>query len=237
MVTEAENTERHTPAGDRGGIRRYVIRTTNHSTMMPTAATALAADSARSADPALMQAWSVLESVPDPEIPVVSIRELGILRDIRRAADGTLGIVITPTYSGCPAMAQIAEDIAHALDRAELRPYRIETVLAPAWTTDWITEAAREKLRAYGIAPPSGRCAANDPASQPAAAAEQVIRFAPRANASGKSGKSSGSSATPACPRCGSSHTERLAQFGSTSCKALYRCLDCREPFDYFKPY
>jgi ring-1,2-phenylacetyl-CoA epoxidase subunit PaaD len=169
---------------------------------------------------ALAHAWAVLESVPDPEIPVVSIRELGILRGVERAADGVLEIVITPTYSGCPAMGHIAEDIAQALEQAGLTPHRIKTVWAPAWTTDWITDEAREKLRAYGIAPPGGRCA-----STPAAAGEQTVRFMPRASAS------------PACPHCGSAHTERLSQFGSTACKALYRCLDCREPFDYFKPY
>ncbi|RKP44307.1 1,2-phenylacetyl-CoA epoxidase subunit PaaD [Trinickia fusca] len=175
-----------------------------------------------SADETLTRAWSVLEAVPDPEIPVVSIRELGILRAVNRATDGALEVVITPTYSGCPAMSQIAEDIARALDDAELSPYRIETVLAPAWTTDWITDEAREKLRAYGIAPPSGRCASASPASN---GNVQPIRFVPRPVAA------------PACPRCGSAHTERLAQFGSTACKALYRCIDCREPFDYFKPY
>ena len=173
---------------------------------------------ASSDDDALARAWSVLESVPDPEIPVVSIRELGILRGVERAEDGALEIVITPTYSGCPAMAHIAEDIGLALGQAGLTPHRIKTVLAPAWTTDWITDEAREKLRAYGIAPPGGRCASPQ-------AEERVIRFAPRATAA------------PGCPRCGSAHTERLAQFGSTSCKALYRCVDCREPFDYFKPY
>jgi ring-1,2-phenylacetyl-CoA epoxidase subunit PaaD len=171
-------------------------------------------------DDALERAWSVLESVPDPEIPVVSIRELGILRGVERAADGVLEVVITPTYSGCPAMDHITEDIAHALDAAGLAPHRIKTVLAPAWTTDWMTAQAREKLLAYGIAPPGGRCE-----SAPAGAHEQAIRFVPRAAAS------------PSCPHCGSTHTERLSQFGSTACKALYRCLDCREPFDYFKPY
>ena len=170
------------------------------------------------ADPMLERAWAVLETVPDPEIPVVSIRELGILRDVRRAADGVLEVVITPTYSGCPAMSQIAEDVEHALEVAQLAPYRVATVLAPAWTTDWMTADAREKLRAYGIAPPTGNCASDAPG-------EKVIRFVPRALPA------------PACPRCGSAHTERLAQFGSTACKALYRCLDCREPFDYFKPY
>lgn len=171
-------------------------------------------------DATLQYAWAVLEAVPDPEIPVVSIRELGILRDVRHAADGVLEVVITPTYSGCPAMSQIAEDVSLALDAAGLTPHRIATVLAPAWTTDWMTADAREKLRAYGIAPPTGNCA-----SDTAQAGEKVIRFAPRPTAA------------PACPRCGSVHTERLAQFGSTACKALYRCIDCREPFDYFKPY
>jgi ring-1,2-phenylacetyl-CoA epoxidase subunit PaaD len=195
-----------------------MLRTSNPQTL-PRAA--LPVDPA--SDDALAHAWSVLEAVPDPEIPVVSIRELGILRAVRRAADGALEVVITPTYSGCPAMSQIAEDIAQALDEAALVPYRIETVLAPAWTTDWITDAAREKLRTYGIAPPAGQCAGS--AGGTAQASPQPIRFVPRP------------SATPACPRCGSAHTERLAQFGSTACKALYRCLDCREPFDYFKPY
>jgi ring-1,2-phenylacetyl-CoA epoxidase subunit PaaD len=169
-------------------------------------------------DPTLERAWTVLETVPDPEIPVVSIRELGILRDVRRGVDSVLEVVITPTYSGCPAMSQIAEDVAHALDAAQLAPYRIQTVLAPAWTTDWMTADAREKLRAYGIAPPTGQCGTDMPH-------EKVVRFMPRPLPA------------PACPRCGSMHTERLAQFGSTACKALYRCLDCREPFDYFKPY
>ena len=201
---------------------------------------AVTADIAETPEATLARAWSVLDLVPDPEIPVVSIRELGILRDVRRTADGALEVVITPTYSGCPAMAQIAEDVARALDDAGLGPYRIETVLAPAWTTDWIGAAAREKLRAYGIAPPAGRCAADDTVSRAAAGVEQTIRFVPRANASSGSSASSASSApsaTPVCPQCGSVHTERLAQFGSTACKALYRCLDCREPFDYFKPY
>ncbi|GLU34138.1 1,2-phenylacetyl-CoA epoxidase subunit PaaD [Trinickia caryophylli] len=170
------------------------------------------------ADERLAQAWAVLESVPDPEIPVVSIRELGILRGLARDEDGLLHVTITPTYSGCPAMAQIAEDIGAALDQAGLAPYRIETVLAPPWSTDWISESARAKLHAYGIAPPAGHCASTP-------AAEQPVRFAAPMGVA------------PACPRCGSAQTERLAQFGSTACKALYRCLACREPFDYFKPY
>jgi ring-1,2-phenylacetyl-CoA epoxidase subunit PaaD len=167
------------------------------------------------ANATIERAWDVLEAVPDPEIPVVSIRELGILREVRHGDDGVLEVVITPTYSGCPAMSQIAEDIAQAIDRAELGAHRIETVLAPAWTTDWITDEAREKLRRYGIAPPTGACSGT----------EKPIRFVPYTKAA------------IACPRCGSTHTEKLAQFGSTACKALYRCIDCREPFDYFKPY
>lgn len=167
------------------------------------------------------RAWAALEAVPDPEIPVVSIRELGILREVVAAPDGVLEIVITPTYSGCPAMSQIGEDIGHALDRAALGPWRIRTVLAPAWTTDWITPAARERLRAFGIAPP-GQC------GTPAAA--QPLRFVPRA-------ARAGAPDAVACPRCGSVHTQEISRFASTACKALYRCLDCREPFDYFKPY
>jgi len=161
------------------------------------------------------RAWHVLESVPDPEIPVVSIRELGILRDVRHGDDGVLEVVITPTYSGCPAMSQIAEDIAKAIDDAQLGAHRIETVLAPAWTTDWITDDAREKLRRYGIAPP-GACA-----SEPASAKVSPIRLMAR---------------HVPCPRCGSEQTERLSAFGSTACKALYRCIACREPFEHFKP-
>jgi ring-1,2-phenylacetyl-CoA epoxidase subunit PaaD len=169
----------------------------------------------------LERAWTVLESVPDPEIPVVSIRELGILRELRWANEPlpTLEVVITPTYSGCPAMGQIQQDIETALRAAGIAPVRVVTVLAPAWTTDWIDAATRAKLNAYGIAPPQG--------SRPGAAGvAQPLRFvAPR------------SKEAPPCPHCHSVHTERLAQFGSTACKALYRCLDCREPFDYFKPY
>jgi ring-1,2-phenylacetyl-CoA epoxidase subunit PaaD len=168
----------------------------------------------------LADAWSVLEAVPDPEIPVVSIRELGILRDVRYADDGTLEAIITPTYSGCPAMEMIAADIGAALDAAGFARHRVVSVLAPAWTTDWITPDAREKLRAYGIAPPGSACAS---APQPM----HVISRAQRAAAQGE----------PACPHCGSPSTERLSEFGSTACKALYRCISCREPFDYFKPY
>ncbi|MFS8976629.1 phenylacetate-CoA oxygenase subunit PaaJ [Cupriavidus necator] len=175
----------------------------------------------RATDGRIARAWAALEGVPDPEIPVVSIRDLGILRDIATGPDGALEVLITPTYSGCPAMSQIAEDIGQALDAAGLAPWRIRTVLSPAWTTDWITPAARERLREFGITPP-GQC------GPPAAA--QPLSFVPRA-------ARAGAPDTVACPRCGSVHTQEISRFASTACKALYRCLDCREPFDYFKPY
>ncbi|WP_287066366.1 MULTISPECIES: 1,2-phenylacetyl-CoA epoxidase subunit PaaD [Ramlibacter] len=159
------------------------------------------------------QAWALLEAVPDPEIPVVSIRELGILREIREA-DDVLEVVITPTYNGCPAMSQIEDDVKAALATAGLGA-RVLTQLAPAWTTDWITPAAREKLRAYGIAPPVSSAGAH------------ALQFARR---------KPGGDAVP-CPRCGSSNTTETSHFGSTACKALFKCLDCREPFDHFKPY
>ncbi len=171
----------------------------------------------------LARAWAALEAVPDPEIPVVSIRDLGILRDVVLAGDGqTIEAVITPTYSGCPAMSQIEEDAGRALEAAGLAPWRVRTVLAPAWTTDWITDAGRASLRAYGIAPP-GQCASP---AQPGGNV-QPLRFVPR----------QAQAPAIACPRCGSFHTQELSRFASTACKALYRCLDCREPFDYFKPY
>ena len=159
-------------------------------------------------------AWAALEELTDPEIPVISLRELGILRDVRPAADG-LEVVITPTYSGCPAMGQIEDDVKATLARAGIAA-RVVTQLAPAWTTDWMTEAGKEKLRAYGIAPPH---------QTPAAA--NVVRFI---------GKPAPTAAVP-CPRCASDNTVVSSHFGSTACKALYKCLDCQEPFDYFKPY
>jgi ring-1,2-phenylacetyl-CoA epoxidase subunit PaaD len=162
-------------------------------------------------------AWQVLHGVPDPEVPAISVTELGIVRDVRAEAGG-LEIVVTPTYSGCPATEAIAQAIAEALDAAGLGPTRITQRRAPAWTTDWITPAGREKLRAYGIAPP-GACGAAAPAGTSANVAP--IRLLARA--------------VP-CPRCGALRTERLSAFGSTACKALYRCLACREPFEHFKP-
>jgi ring-1,2-phenylacetyl-CoA epoxidase subunit PaaD len=137
--------------------------------------------------------WAVLAEVPDPEIPAVSVVDLGIVRSVE--ADR---VVITPTYTGCPAAQVIERDIRSALDAAGYRHVAIETVLSPAWTTDWIGAEGREKLRAYGIAPPSR-------------------------------------GGTVACPQCGSTFCEEISRFGSTPCKALWRCRDCAEPFDLFK--
>ena len=158
---------------------------------------------------------SILSAIPDPEIPVVSIRELGILRELSVDGD-TVDVVITPTYSGCPAIGQIEEDIRAALAQHHLTA-RISTRLAPAWSTDWIDAATRDKLRSYGIAPPQGHAAVSD----------NIVRFSARKTAA----------SSIACPQCGSVNTTETSHFSSTACKALYKCLDCLEPFDYFKPY
>ncbi len=163
--------------------------------------------------------WELLECVTDPEIPVVNLREMGILRAVRQGPQG-LEVVITPTYSGCPAMGQMEDDVAHALARAGVAA-RVVTQLAPAWSTDWMTAEGRDKLRAYGIAPPAKSACA-------AAAGAKVVAFAPKGLAVRD---------TVACPQCGSENTTEISHFGSTACKALYRCLSCMEPFDYFKPY
>ena len=161
----------------------------------------------------VQQAWQALDGLSDPEIPVVSLREMGILREVNRTEQG-IEVVITPTYSGCPAMEQIEDDVRQVLHSQGL-PAAVTTRLSPAWTTDWMSETAREKLRAYGIAPPL-RCTSN-----------QVVQFAARRPALD----------AIACPHCGSTHTTEVSHFGSTACKALYKCLACMEPFDYFKPY
>ena len=152
------------------------------------------------------RAWDAAAAVVDPEIPVLTIADLGVLRDVA-INDGRVEVAITPTYSGCPAMSAIAFDIAVALERAGFHDAQVRTVLSPAWTTDWMSEDGRRKLREYGIAPPM-------PASSRRAlfGVQQVT-----------------------CPQCGSEETELLSEFGSTSCKALWRCKSCREPFDYFK--
>ena len=156
-------------------------------------------------------AWAALAEVLDPEVPVLSVLELGIVRDLVVQGD-TVCVTVTPTYSGCPATEVIQDEIIRALTDAGARRVQVAVQLSPAWTTDWIAPAAADKLRRYGIAPPhlSG-----------APLSTQPLRFHPR---------------NLHCPRCDSTHTEQLSAFGSTACKALYRCLACREPFEYFKP-
>ena len=149
-----------------------------------------------------MKAWDVLARIPDPEIPAISITELGIVRSIAERG-AAVEVAITPTYSGCPAMRMIEEEIVGELKSAGFAEVTVRTVLAPAWTSDWIAPGARDRLKAYGIAPP-GR-----------------VHLFPKA---------------VSCPRCDSARTERVSEFGSTACKAHYRCLECLEPFDYFKP-
>jgi ring-1,2-phenylacetyl-CoA epoxidase subunit PaaD len=153
--------------------------------------------------------WSVLETVTDPEVPVLTITDLGIVRAIKLNG-GEAEIIITPTYSGCPAMDMIAVNIRLALAGQGYKQVRITTVLSPAWTTEWMSEEGKAKLKAYGIAPPNPK--------------QQVCHdqlFAP--------------DEAVQCPRCQSWHTRRISEFGSTACKALYQCNDCKEPFDYFK--
>ena len=150
----------------------------------------------------IARAREVLAAVPDPEIPVLSVVDLGIVRSVETLADGGLRVGLSPTYSGCPATATIREDVAAALEHAGLGPVRVVDVLSPAWSSDWISDDGRRKLLEYGIAPPTRVDAPLLPV---------------------------------ACPRCGAVDTERLSEFGSTPCKALYRCRACQEPFDRFK--
>jgi ring-1,2-phenylacetyl-CoA epoxidase subunit PaaD len=184
------------------------------------------------------QAWALLESLTDPEIPVVTLRELGILRDVRLATNNHdskdsgssahLEVVITPTYSGCPAMGQIEDDVRNLLNEHGLHG-RVVTQLAPAWTTDWMTQEAKDKLRAYGIAPPHSG-ADQDCLTQ---GNTSIVQFAARS----ASNPGRHELLAVPCPQCNSDNTTETSHFGSTACKALYRCLDCMEPFDYFKPY
>ena len=185
-------------------------------------------------DATLAQIEAILADVPDPEIPVVSIRELGILRDVRLTASG-VEVVITPTYSGCPAMEQIKDDVVAALAHHQINA-KVTLQLAPAWTTDWMTPGARDKLRAYGIAPPH--------AAEHGEVSAKVVRFTPKIGANYvHSTRARGQfdalnvKKRVNCPQCGSANTTETSHFGSTACKALYKCLDCLEPFDYFKPY
>lgn len=151
-----------------------------------------------------LRIMSILDTVPDPEIPVVSVMELGIVRSVQRDPPAVL---ITPTYTGCPATLVIEQSVRTALDDAGFADVPIKTVLSPPWTTDWITQDGRDKLKAYGIAPP------------------------PR----GSAARSLRGHELVECPRCASSHTTEVSRFGSTPCKALWQCQDCKEPFDSFK--
>ena len=155
--------------------------------------------------------WKAVGDVLDPEVPVLSVIDLGIVRDIREEGDEVV-VDVTPTYSGCPAMKVIEDDITSALHNAGAKHVRVNTVFHPVWTTDWISEDARERLRAYGIAPPTGA----------AAVATELVSLRRRVE-------------TIACPRCGSVNTEQRSEFGSTACKAIWYCTSCLEPFEYLK--
>ena len=154
--------------------------------------------------------WQLLESVSDPEIPVLTVLDMGIVREVKNFGDG-VEVVITPTYSGCPAMKSIEFSIIAELEANGIHPVKVTTVLSPSWTTDWMSEDGRKKLKAYGIAPPI-------PGTN-AKRIEALFSEAPQ----------------PECPHCGDKNTKLVSQFGSTACKALYQCQDCKEPFDYFK--
>jgi ring-1,2-phenylacetyl-CoA epoxidase subunit PaaD len=160
----------------------------------------------------VVRAWEVLQTVLDPEVPALSVCDLGIVRDVIASDDG-VEVVLTPTYSGCPATEVIEQSVIDAVNNAGLGPTRVTLQRAPAWTTDWISAEGKRRLREYGIAPPPGNAAATQ---------AQPIRLVPRQPI--------------VCPRCNSANTERLSAFGSTACKSLYRCVACREPFEYFKP-
>ena len=153
--------------------------------------------------------WQLLETVPDPEVPVLSILDLGIVRDVR-LKDDTVEIAITPTYTGCPAMDMISMNIRLALLEHGYKNINITTVLSPAWTTDWMSEDGKRKLKEYGIAPPNHKQSVCSP---DAFQEEEAVQ----------------------CPLCNSYNTTMVSRFGSTACKSLYQCNDCKEPFDYFK--
>lgn len=152
--------------------------------------------------------YTYLEEIKDPEVPVLSIIDLGIVRDIKLNGD-ELEVIITPTYTGCPAMDMIAATIKIELATLGFKKTKVTTVLSPAWTTDWMSEEGKRKLKAYGIAPPNPK----QQACNQGLFAEETIQ----------------------CPHCNSHHTHRISEFGSTACKSLYQCDDCKEPFDYFK--
>jgi ring-1,2-phenylacetyl-CoA epoxidase subunit PaaD len=160
-----------------------------------------------------LKAWHVLEGVLDPEVPVVSVVDLGIVREVVECDDGALGVVLTPTYSGCPATEAIEQSVRDALAGAGFDRVVVRLQRAPAWTTDWISAEGRRKLREYGIAPPAGA------ANPEQGVAIRLVRREPALS----------------CPQCDSANTERLSAYGSTACKALYRCRACGEPFEHFK--
>ncbi|WP_229662116.1 1,2-phenylacetyl-CoA epoxidase subunit PaaD [Agromyces bauzanensis] len=160
-------------------------------------------------DPAARRAWDIAATVTDPEIPVLTIEDLGVLRSVEVEDGGAVHVELTPTYSGCPAMDAMRDDVVLALTHAGYADVDVKLVLAPAWTTDWMSEDGKQKLREYGIQAPTGHAAVRGGPVR--------VRMAVK------------------CPRCNSLNTREIARFGSTSCKALYECLDCLEPFDYFK--
>ncbi|SDW94993.1 ring-1,2-phenylacetyl-CoA epoxidase subunit PaaD [Saccharopolyspora shandongensis] len=167
-----------------------------------------------STKPDLRHARTVAESVTDPELPVLTLADLGVLRDVEMTGDGTVVVSITPTYSGCPAMREMRADLSGRLREAGFADVEVRTVLDPPWTTDWISPAGRRKLADYGIAPP-GAAPQRSPGPVP------LTLTAPRAQVR--------------CPQCGSPDTEQVSQFGATACKALRRCRSCREPFEHIK--
>ena len=154
--------------------------------------------------------WQLLETVVDPEVPVLSVVDLGLIRGVESPDEITVCCIVTPTYTGCPATDVINMGIRMALMEAGYKNIEIQTILSPAWTTEWMTEAGRQKLKAYGIAPPNPQQIV---CSIDAFQQDEAVQ----------------------CPHCNSYHTTIISRFGSTACKALYRCEDCREPFDYFK--
>ena len=160
----------------------------------------------------MVTGWETAAAVLDPELPMLTIADLGILRDVQEDG-GTVTVVLTPTYSGCPAMPEIAADVRQRLERAGFARVTVRTQLAPAWTSDWITEEGQRKLAAAGIAPPS-----------------------PAPRRSGPVPLTLGPRPAPSCPRCGSPHTRRTAEFSATACKSLHRCDRCGEPFEAVKP-
>lgn len=157
------------------------------------------------------RAWDVASGVTDPELPMLTLADLGVLRDVRQDEDGTIAVSITPTYSGCPAMATMRDDLVHRLTDAGFESVRVKVRLSPPWTTDWITARGRKALSDNGISPPGQ--APRGPVELKLAPTRRAIQ----------------------CPQCGSGDTEVTSEFGSTACKALYRCRACGEPFDHIK--